>query len=197
MISYLKGSIITKLEKTIILLVGGVGYQITLAPISLEKTKVNQKAEFFIYPHIKEDGWDLYGFKSVEELTFFKLLLSISGIGPKSALNIVSSAKISDIQKAILSGDEGLLHKITGISNKVAEKIILELKNKIKKTDLPSVKSDPSQLDENLGDWQTIEALVALGYNEFQARTAVKKIPAKIKDVNERVKEGLKILGGN
>jgi Holliday junction DNA helicase RuvA len=195
MISYLKGNIITKLEKTIILLVGGVGYQIYLAPVLLEKAKSGQDAEFFIHPHIKEDAWDLYGFETAKELTFFKLLLSVSGIGPKSALNVISGAKVEDIQRAILSEDESLLHKITGVSSKAAEKIILELKNKINKVDLSPVKSDSAQTDENLGDWQTIEALIALGYNEFQVRTAVKKIPAKIENVNERVKEGLKILG--
>lgn len=195
MISYLKGKILTKSEKTIILLVGGIGYQIFLAPASIEKLKLDQETEVFIHPHIKEDAWNLYGFESAEELDFFKLLLSVSGIGPKSALGVISGAKVEDIQKVILSEDEGLLHKMTGVSSKAAEKIILELKNKIKKIDIPPTKPGSAPIDDNLGDWQTIEALTALGYNEYQARTASKKIPAKIKDVNERVKEGLKILG--
>lgn len=195
MISYLKGKVFSKAEKTIILLINNVGYQIYLAPNLLERIKLEQELAFYIFPHIKEDGWDFYGFETEEDLDFFKLLLTVSGIGPKSALNIVSGAKINDIKKAIVSGDDLVFQKITGVGKKTAEKIIVELKNKIT-PDFIREKASIGGTEENLGDWQTIEALVSLGYNEYQVRNAVKKIPAEIISVNERIKEALKILGG-
>lgn len=195
MISYLKGKVISKTEKAVILLINNVGYQIYLAPNLLEKIKLEQELAFFIFPHIKEDAWDFYGFETEEDLEFFKLLLTVSGIGPKSALNIVSGAKINDIKKAIISGDDLVFQKITGVGKKNAEKIIVELKNKIA-PDFIREKASFGGTEENLGDWQTIEALVSLGYNEYQVRNAVKKIPAEIISVNERIKEALKILGG-
>jgi len=195
MISYLQGKILSKSDKTIILVVNDIGYQVFLSPLFLERLKINQDLSVFIYPHIKEDGWDFYGFETEEDLEFFKLLLTVSGIGPKSALNIVSGAKINDIKKAIITGDELVFQKITGVGKKNAEKIIMELKNKIA-PDFIKGKVTIGTTEENLGDWQTIEALTSLGYNEYQVRNAVKKIPANITSVNERIKEALKILGG-
>jgi len=194
MIAYLKGNVISKTEKTVILVVNNLGYQIFLSPLVLEKTKQGSEVEFFIYPHIKEDAWDLYGFTNSSELEFFKLLLTVSGIGPKSALNIVSGAKINDIKKAIASGNEDIFQKVTGVSRKIAEKIVMELKNKVA-PDAFSQKGKASASEDNLGDWQTIEALLALGYADYQARAAIKQIPENIKEVNERVREALKILG--
>jgi len=194
MISYLKGKIIEKSDKNIILLINNIGYQVTLPTVVLEKLKINQEVEFFIFSHIKEDAWDLYGFFTLAELDFFKLLITVPGIGPKSALSILNGAKVSDIKKALFSGDESVFQKVTGVGKKNAEKIIVELKNKIvpdfadnKKTDAPA--------DDNLGDWQTIEALTSLGYNEHQARQAIKKIPGEITDLDNRIREALKILG--
>jgi Holliday junction DNA helicase RuvA len=134
---------------------------------------------------------ELYGFLTTEELEFFEQLLTVTSVGPKSALNILSVGKVEEIKKAIIHGDASILTKVSGIGQKTAERLILELKNKIS---IEAKEGEKVDL-ENFGDSGGIDALVNLGYRRAEAREALHKVDASITGVKERVKEALKMLG--
>ncbi len=182
MIGYLRGKIINTDLKSVVLDVSGVGYKIYTNTSSLSTSK---EAEFWTYLAVKENALDLYGFLKKEELDFFELLLSVSGIGPKSAMAILSIASLPNLRKAIATGDTGHLTKVSGIGKKNAEKIVLELKDKIK--DLSG------EMHSLSGDIDALEALKSLGYSEQESREALKKV-TEIKDTGEKVKKALKLL---
>jgi len=123
-------------------------------------------------------------------LELFELLISISGIGPKTAANILSAASVEDLQEAIVLGDETILARVSGIGKKVAQKIVIELKSKIKK--LARGTGDKFRVADEI---EIIDALVALGYKVYEAREALKQVPQEIKGVENKVREALKRLG--
>ncbi len=136
---------------------------------------------------MREDALDLYGFLTEEELNFFEMLISISGIGPKTALNVLNISTVSTLKRAISTNDTSHLTKVSGIGKKVAEKIVLELKDKVGSSD----ENDISLRDEI----DAVEALKALGYSQRDAREALKKVEKNIVKTGDRIKEALKILG--
>lgn len=167
MIGHLKGTIIHQDLKSIILEVGGVGYKIYTNTAFLDAKKP-VSSEFWTYLAVRENALDLYGFITKEELHFFELLISVSGIGPKSAMGILSIASVQNLRHAIVSGDTSHLTKVSGIGKKNAEKIVIELKDK-----LEGLSVDMSEALS--GDVDALEALKALGYGEREAREALKK----------------------
>lgn len=187
MIALLEGKIELKTEKFTIINVNSVGYKVFCAGSVLDKLKDNKEAKLFIYLCSRENILDLYGFLSFNDLEFFETLISVSGIGPKAALSIMTLAPTETLKQAIASGQKSLLTKVSGIGQRTAERIILELKNKI-----TAPISDIKNLSSNS---EAIDALVSLGYTSRQAREALEQIPEKIKGVGSRIKEALKILG--
>ena len=192
MISYLKGLVIQKTDKFIVLDVNNVGYQIYLNAQTLDKTTRNAELSFFIHTHVREDALELYGFISWDELEFFSQLIQISGVGPRTALAVLSLAPLDDIKKAVVHGDPEILQKVAGIGKKTAERIIVELKEKIAFT-LPV----DSKGFTNVGDTDVIDALMSLGYKEREIRQILPKLPEGVTDLSQRIREALKILGGN
>lgn len=190
MISYLKGKIINKGKSFVVLLVNNVGYRVFVNSVMYAELDVNDEAEIYIHQHVREDALDLYGFKSMEEMEFFELLLSISGIGPKSALGVLSVASVDDIKESIVSGDSVLLTKVSGIGKKTAERVVLELREKIGR--LEGVGKRESGQASASGD--EIDALMALGYSTMEARDALRGVDAGIKDSGKRIKEALRRL---
>jgi holliday junction DNA helicase RuvA len=187
MIGSIRGKIILKMEKFLIVETGGVGYKINVSPDVLSKTKKTGDETFlFIHTHVREDTLDLYGFINTEELEFFEMLLNVSGIGPRSALAILSIASIETLRKAIGTGDTSYLTKISGIGRKTAEKIVIELRDKI------GEEQSGSSLQEEL---DALVALKSLGYSQNEAREALKKVSVET-DTNTKIREALKILGG-
>ena len=191
MISYLKGKIRNKGNGFVILEVNNIGYQVFLAPLLYADLNLNQEMEFYTYQQVREDALNLYGFKNMEDLELFELLLSISGIGPKSALGVMSIATVADIKESIFRGDPALLTKVSGIGRKTAERVVLELKEKIGKL----VIDDGKSYANNLGSSDEIDALMALGYSLSQAREALNGVGATTKDSGERIRQALKMLG--
>lgn len=188
MIAYLDGKIELKTDKFVIVNVNGVGYKVYCSIATLEKLgNKGDQAKLFIHLYPRENLLDLYGFLSYEELEFFEMLISISGIGPKASLAVLSIASLKELKASIASGQVGLLTKVSGIGKKTAERVILELRSKIL---VPG--RDVRQL---VSDDETMDALVSLGYTRRQAKEALSKVPAKIKEVENRIKEALKILG--
>ncbi len=190
MISYLSGTIKSKSHKSIILDVNGIGYEIFITEPLLEKVKQGEQRELFTHLYIRENAMELYGFEKSNEKDFFELLISISGVGPKSALQVLSIAKLSEIKKAILRDDPSLLRKVSGIGQKTAERIVVELKNKLKDLPLIGEKINLSSAEDGVFD-----ALQNLGYSTQEIRTVLRQIPAEIENENEIVKQALKLLG--
>ena len=189
MIGSLKGKIIHKTEKFLILETSGVGYKINVSPDTLSQLKKQgNETMFWIHTHVREDTLDLYGFLDYPELEFFEMLLGVSGIGPKSALAILGITSIETLRHAIATGDTSYLTKISGIGRKTAEKIVIELRDKIAEK--------VSQLGEKTlqGELDTLEALKSLGYSQNEARAALKKVKPDT-DTNAKIREALKILG--
>ncbi|MFA6392230.1 MAG: Holliday junction branch migration protein RuvA [Patescibacteria group bacterium] len=193
MITYLKGTIKYKNKGYIVLDVHDVGYQVFVLPLLLEKSIVDSGIELYTYQNVTENKVELYGFRNISELEFFVQLIQISGIGPKSAIGVMNQASIEDIKRAIIHGDSSMLTSVSGIGKKTAERIILELKNKIDISD----KENKEFLQESgfQEDADAIDGLVSLGYSLREAREAIKHIPKEAKTVEEKVKASLKVLG--
>ncbi len=187
MIGSIKGKIILKTDKFLIVETGGVGYKISVSPELISKIK-NTSGEImlWIHTHVREDAMDLYGFLDIKELEFFEMLISVSGIGPKSALGILGIANIETLRKAIGTGDTTYLTKISGIGKKTAERIVIDLRDKFKGEE------KGGSLREEL---DALEALKSLGYSQNEAREALKEVPSDF-DTNAKIKASLKILGG-
>jgi holliday junction DNA helicase RuvA len=190
MIAYLKGHIVAKTNNYIILETGGVGYQVFAGENFLAELKTGDAKELYIHHRVREDASDLYGFKDLEDLNLFELLLSVSGVGPKSALAVLSLANSDDIKEAIIRGDASLLTKVSGIGKKTAERLVLELKTKVMRVSTGT--SLVGGGSNSLGD--ELDALMSLGYAMNEAREALNMVEASITSTSGRVKAALKYL---
>ncbi len=193
MISHLTGKIVEKGLNHIVIDVHGVGFKIFVSTNTLTNlSKVKKDAETTIstYLAVRENALDLYGFEDAEEKKFFELLLTISGIGPKSAIGILSTATAETIREGVISENHEYFSKISGIGKKTAEKIIIGLKDKIGAGEFGG--------KQNAGDNSIIiEALSSLGYTEKDARDVMKKIKTEDRSDHQKIiKEALKILSG-
>lgn len=191
MISRLTGSIVHTDSKYIILDVKGVGYKVsTTVDIISQLGKDGGDVTIWTYLAVRENSLDLYGFLNLAELNFFELLITVSGIGPKTALGILNSASIEALETAVQTNDTSHLTKVSGIGKKVAEKIVMELKDKVDK-----VEHTPEAKIALRGDTDALEALKSLGYSQIEARNALKELPKTITKTGDKIKEALKILG--
>ncbi len=165
--------------------VGGVGYAVRV-PLSLvEVTKTGSDVSLYIHTAVRDDAIDLYGFATEEELAFFKLLTGVSGIGPKSALGILNGGDVGGIKRTIAMGDSVALSKIYGVGRKSAERLVVDLRDKLGGMGAGAAVGT---------DTEVIEALVALGYRTEESREALKNAGAGT-DVRTRLGAALKYLG--
>lgn len=188
MIAQLTGIVKIKREKYIVLDVHGVGYRIYILPAAFEQAVLEQELVLHTHLHQTENISEIYGFNKLDELTFFEHLIAISGVGPKSAMGVLSVAPVRDIQQAIVQNDPSLLTRVSGIGRRTAERIIVELKEKLEKLGLSG-----EPIDSNFVD--ALDALVHLGYAQNEARRALGQVAKEHRDPQGRVKEALKILG--
>lgn len=201
MIGYLKGTIEDVSEDTMVIDVGGVGFEVKISSgTASELPAVGEEARIYTYMSVKEDDISLFGFLSREDLSFFKLLITVSGIGPKGAQQILSAMSTDDLRFAILSDDAKAIAKAPGIGLKTAQKAILELKDKINVGERfeKGTGNIPAAATAVMSDARTeaVEALVALGYSSTDAYKAVKKaeIPDDA-DANMILKAALRHIG--
>lgn len=190
MISYIKGKIIFKNESFLIVSTGNVGYKVFFMS---DLSEIGQEVELFTHLNVREDALTIYGFLEYKELELFEHLISISGIGPKAGMGILSLADPETIKVAIAKGDSSILTRVSGIGKKTAERVVLELRNKFSNLENDDVLQEKSKEINDHTD--VIEALVGLGYSSSQAKKAIASIPVEIKDVSERIKMALKELG--
>lgn len=187
MISKITGKIEYKSSNFIIINTSGVGYKVFVSNDTLSTIdKKTDNVSIWAYLAVRENSLDLYGFLTKEDLDFFELLISISGIGPKTALGILNVATTETLISAISTEDTSYLTKVSGIGTKNAQKIVIELKNKIQKID-----QTPTGIREEI---DVIEALKSLGYSAKQSSDALKQLDKKITGTGEKVREALKIL---
>lgn len=191
MIAHITGTIAFRGSTYVVIDVEGVGYKIFSTPETiLGIGEENALTTLYTHMAVRETAIDLYGFRNRAELAFFELLITISGIGPKSALGILSVAPVDTLKKAISSGDTSYLTKVSGIGKKNAEKIVLELRDK-----LTGAMSTATSSTELRAETDALEALQSLGYSLSEARDALKDIPDDIIGTNKRISEALKRLG--
>ena len=197
MISFVRGILSDIEENTVTVETNGVGFQIMM-PISAVANLGSIGSEVKVYTHlnVKEDAMDLFGFITKDDLKLFKMLITVSGIGPKGALSILSTLDYADLRFTILSGDSKTIAKAPGIGAKTAQKLVIELKDKLKiddntESDIPSVV--PVAEGDSVSD--TILALTTLGYSQSEAAHAVRNVAgAKDMDSDRLLKEALKKL---
>jgi Holliday junction DNA helicase RuvA len=184
MIAYLSGKILQKTAQYIILLQNNsIGYKIFVVPEVLE-APLGSNTELYIYHKSADDGQTLFGMPNFESLVFFEMLISVTGVGPKMALTIISSSKIDILQQAIINADSDIFTRMSGVGKKTAERIILELKNKMTGGILDGASGGSSDL---------FDALISLGYNPREVRDAVTKIDSSL-DTTTQIKEALKLF---
>lgn len=199
MYAYFKGIIIAKEEDALILEVNGIGYHIFMPGRMLDMLpSTGTEATIHTYTYVKEDALQLYGFLSRDDLALFKLLISVSGIGPKGGLGILSALSADDLRFAILSEDAKAIAKAPGIGAKTAQKAVIELKDKISLTEALDIKKshvEARAMGQNTAMEEAVEALIALGYSSTDALQAVRKVEhAEEKEVETLLKEALRML---
>lgn len=183
MIKTLRGKVIGKNPPQAIVEVNSVGYGVFVTLDVLDKLRMNEEALFYIHHHIGEDKQDLYGFLTPDQRDFFELLLTVSGVGPKSALSILGSNATNVLRSAIAEGNPSIFANASGIGKKTSERIIVDLKSKI-----------GLQPDLARGYGDTYEALSALGYSAAEVKKALQQIPPNIKNTQEQIKIALRAL---
>lgn len=199
MIAFIKGEVADVQDGRIILESGNIGYTIDMPASSLDGVvHTGEEVKVHTYLHVREDALQLFGFLTREELAVFRLLLGVNGIGPKAALGILSALSVDELQFAILADDVSTISRAPGIGKKTAQKLILELKDKLdlktafeqKLSAAPGVEALPAMEDSRK---EAAEALVALGYSSAQALGAVKQVEgAETMGVEELLKAALK-----
>ncbi len=187
MISYLKGEIKFKQDNFVIIEVANIGYKVFCPANVLDKISENIEAKILTHLYLKEGIMDLYGFLSNKERELFKILIKISGIGPKAALSIASIGSEDRLRKAIENNDYKFFEGVKGLGKKRVQKIILELTGKFK--EIYKTKQVDIQKDDAL------QALISLGFSLQNSKNALSQIDKEIKDDKERIKQAIKILG--
>lgn len=190
MISFLQGKIISiHAQKLVLLTQGGVGYELSMQTDKLSKLVVGDMCGVHTYMRVGENLMELFGFESLEEKAFFELLISVNGVGPKSALNIMGLGSLDQIKQAIARQDVTYLTQVSGIGKKTAERMVVELKSKVGKF---SNDAQQEVVGDKLGD--VVDALVNMGYSKEEAREVVKDIEVGEMKMEEILKMVLRTI---
>ena len=203
MISFIKGYVAETTENSVILETDSIGYEIFMTGTAIEETsRMQDKIKIYTYFHVREDTMQLYGFLSRDDLEMFRLLLNVNGIGPKAAMGVLAAITADELRFAVLSDDVKTISRAPGIGKKTAQKLILELKDKLKLEDAFEKKLDHQEENLSLTDTsfrdsrqEAVEALTALGYSSTNALRAVRQVSEETgEDVEAILKAALKQL---
>ncbi len=190
MIAHLKGKIEEKYGSFLVLDVNGVGYEVMVAKTDFEGARLNEERKFYTYHQVRENAEELYGFSSLAAKKIFELLISVQGIGPKAAIAILSLAEAEEVRNAIANADAGFIAKASGVGKKSAERVIVDLRDKV---GIPSRYggTEASAEADAAGQDEALDALIALGFPLKEATAALEKV-ARDLPVEERVRLALK-----
>lgn len=184
-------------EGFLVIHTGGVGYKIYTSNTTLARVTNHQETTVYTYLNVKEDALDLYGFSTEEELSTFKLLLSVSGVGPKAALAVLSALTPTEFAMSVATQDAQTITRAQGVGKKMAEKIIVELKDKLKGVDLRDIAGSTTETVAPVSNGvlqEAVNALMVLGYSAYESRQAVKFVSSKSNQLEEIIKLALKEL---
>lgn len=187
MIASIEGVVLSRQSDSLVLALGGLGVRVYAPADLLARLRPGDPALLHTHLHVREQELTLYGFAGEQELAFFQLLLGVSGIGPKSALSVLSNMPVDALRLAIGQEQPGVLARLPGIGKKTAEKIVLELKDKVGTPE--GAPPELAALSE--ADAEVIDALTALGYSIVEAQRAVQALPREVRDVEERLRLAL------
>ncbi len=194
MFYYISGKAGLKGDNFVVVDAGGVGYKVYTSVLNIEKIKLDTDIKMYTYTYIREDMFDIYGFLSESELELFEKLLSVSGVGPKAAISVLSVATHDKIALAIVTGDTDLIKKANGVGPKAASRIVLELKDKLSNTAIASDGAKELAASATVGKMsatgEAIEALVTLGYSAVEAKSALSGIDMTM-DIELIIKQAL------
>ncbi len=199
MYAYIKGILEQKTNDFVVIDVGGIGYRIFMPSKSIENLgDLGEKVKVYTHYHVREDSISLYGFNSNEELRMFELLISVSGIGAKSAIAMLSEISPSSFALAVISDDISKLVKVPGIGKKTAARIVLELKDKLKTEEaIEQTEELVCAIDDSSKECEALAALQVLGYTRKEIEKILQKIDVKNLELEEIIKQALKYLGRN
>lgn len=187
MLGYIKGTVLHKIGLQLLVVAQDIGYRISIPARDASEVVVGSESELYLYQYVRENSIELYGFLTMSELSFFEKLISVSSVGPKTALGILNVSSVDKIKDAIAHGDTAMLRAVSGVGTKTAERIIVELKGTI-------AMSAEGDAGPNSDDADIIDALVHLGYSTAVARQALDRVPHDIAAVQDRMKAALKSL---
>ena len=187
MIGSLRGTVSGLIRGTVVVDVGGVGYRAHVTADTLTRLVDGQEILLWTHLAVRENSEDLYGFLEKDDLIWFELLLTVSGVGPKSALNIVNAVDTDTLKSAIARGDAATLGSAHGVGKKTAEKIVLELREKV------GTVESKSGAQVSSAESDIVDALMGLGYSQKEARETLRSIPETATTTEERIREAIKI----
>ena len=191
MIAHLKGILTEKFDNSVIIDVQGVGYEVAVSGIDYENLNLEDEIKLYTYHHVREQSEELFGFTSLAAKKLFELLISVQGIGPKAGMAILSLAPVEEVRNAIANADAAFVSKASGVGKKSAERVIVDLRDKVGLPTYYGCKSEPivsSKVNEND---EALDALMALGFNLANATKALEGIDPEL-PVEERIRQALK-----
>lgn len=192
MIAHLIGTVTEKFETSIILDVNGVGYELAVSTPDSEKVNLDDKAKFYTYHSIRENSEDLFGFSSLAAKKLFQMLITVSGVGPKAAMSILSLGTTEEVRNAIANTDAAFISKAAGVGKKSAERVIVDLRDKVGAPSHYGATETKFTVSTNVGpEDEALDALIALGFPLKEATTALAKVDPNL-SVEERIREALK-----
>jgi len=191
MIATLSGVVSEKLDDVVVLDVNGVGYGLNVTAEDFANMVTGEEAKVFIYEHIREQSYELFGFVGKDTKALFEQLLSVNGVGPKMALNMLSVGSSGGVKQAIASGDVAYIQQANGVGKRLAERVVVDLKDKVGLVGVDLESTGLLQSVDNLQQDEAIDALMALGYTANDAAKALHKIDPKL-TTEERIKLALK-----
>lgn len=190
MIAHIFGVVAEKFNTSIIIDVGGVGYEVTVPTGDYDKVTLEQEVKFYTYHHVREQSEELFGFSSLAAKKLFELLITVQGVGPKAGLAILSLGEVENVRNAIANSDSSYIQQAAGVGKKTAERVVVDLSDKVGLPTHYGRKDEPVQTEINASD-EALEALMALGYTLADATKALDGIDPSL-PTGQRVKEALK-----
>ncbi|MCR5572760.1 MAG: Holliday junction branch migration protein RuvA [Candidatus Saccharibacteria bacterium] len=190
MIAHVRGQVAEKFANSVIIDVQGVGYEVSLTALDFENLNLNDDVKLYTYHLVREQAEDLFGFTSLAAKKLFELLITVQGVGPKGAMAILSLAPTEEVRNAIANQDAAFISKASGVGKKSAERIIVDLREKVGLPTYYGRKSEPEQQTLTAND-EALDALMALGFTLADATKALDGVDAKL-PVEDRIRQALK-----
>lgn len=188
MIAHVSGEIVEKTNNSLIIDVGGIGYELQVAATDFESVKNGDRAKFYTHDHLRENAHELFGFSQLAAKRLFEMLISVSGVGPKMALAILSLGDIEATRSAIANGDNTFIQRASGVGKRLAERVTVDLRDKVGAPTLAGqVVANP------IGQDDALDALLALGYNLQQSSEVLQNVDMNL-DTQSRIKQALRLI---